>query len=417
MPDQLMQRAQRARGELIGLANFAVAAFRGIDLAPLCQALISRVEADPDDANGLLDLAIVLQLSGQRELGLGVLRSALEKRRIYTLPAPRGGAIRLLLFMVAGDLAQNNAIEFLTMDSDITLLLCFVGQTVPAFDALPEHDVAMVAVCESSANRSVLTRLAAALAYWPRPLINRAERILASARDATSQALDGIAGLQVPPTRRLRRASLQLVADGLLDMAQASDGLSLPLIARPLDSQKGQGLCRLGHCADVQALLANPGIEHFFVAPFVDYRSPDGLYRKWRIMLLGGQPYLCHLAISQNWIVHYLSAGMSATDSAGAAKRAEEARAMQTFESDFLPRYGAALKQMAWRLGLEYVGVDCGFDQDGRLLLFEADAGMTIHLMDGPELFPYKHQQMPKVFAAFRQLLVDTVSGKDAWQL
>jgi hypothetical protein len=79
---------------------------------------------------------------------------------------------------------------------------------------------------------------------------------------------------------------------------------------------------------------------------------------------------------------------------------------MQAFDSAFLPQHGAALAAIAERVGLEYVGVDCGVGPAGELLLFEVDAGMTVHAMDPASMFPYKQPQMAKVFAAFRDMLL-----------
>ena len=37
--------------------------------------------------------------------------------------------------------------------------------------------------------------------------------------------------------------------------------------------------------------------------------------------------------------------------------------------------------------------------------MFEIDSGAVVHAMDSTEIFPYKHAQMHKVFAAFRAML------------
>ena len=110
---------------------------------------------------------------------------------------------------------------------------------------------------------------------------------------------------------------------------------------------------------------------------------------------------MCHMAISEHWIVHYMSAGMTVN----AAKRAEEERFMADFDAGFAVRHDGAFRHIAERLGLDYVGLDCGETADGRLLLFEVDSGMTVHAMDGADLFAYKQVQMTKVFSAFRKLL------------
>ena len=57
------------------------------------------------------------------------------------------------------------------------------------------------------------------------------------------------------------------------------------------------------------------------------------------------------------------------------------------------------------RLGFDYYSIDCAETRDGRLLVFEADTAAIIHLMDPPDLFPYKQPQMRRVFAAFEAML------------
>jgi hypothetical protein len=100
-------------------------------------------------------------------------------------------------------------------------------------------------------------------------------------------------------------------------------------------------------------------------------------------------------------MVHYLNAGM--TDSAD--KRADEARAMAEFDDGFAQRHTAAFDALHERIDLDYYSIDCAETQDGRLLVFEADAAAIIHMMDPPDLFPYKEPQMRKVFAAFEAML------------
>jgi hypothetical protein len=88
-----------------------------------------------------------------------------------------------------------------------------------------------------------------------------------------------------------------------------------------------------------------------------------------------------------------------------ADKRAEEARAMVEFDQGFARRHATAFEALHERVGLDYYSIDCAETRDGRLLLFEADAAAIIHAMDPPDLFPYKHVQMRRVFDAFEAML------------
>jgi len=180
------------------------------------------------------------------------------------------------------------------------------------------------------------------------------------------------------------------------------DGYDYPMTIRPLDTHCGNGLMKINARVELDAYLSNTAGDEFFISEYVDYRSHDGRFRKLRIALIDGQPYLCHLAISDHWVVHYLSSDMQKSDE----KRAEEAEMMESFERDFAVRHHLALKTISEKLGLDYVILDCGETRDGRLLLFEADTRGWIHATDPVEIFPYKQMAMQKAFDAFKAMLV-----------
>ena len=86
-------------------------------------------------------------------------------------------------------------------------------------------------------------------------------------------------------------------------------------------------------------------------------------------------------------------------------KRAEEALFMLDFDHGFAQRHRHALDEMSKRVGLDYFIVDCAENQNGELLVFEADNTAVVHNMDPPSVFPYKPPQMHKIFAAFTAML------------
>jgi hypothetical protein len=178
-------------------------------------------------------------------------------------------------------------------------------------------------------------------------------------------------------------------------------GMDFPITMRPIDTQGGEGL----QCIHSAAALADYYVAHpapaYYAAQYVDYQSADCLYRKLRLVLIDGEPYICHMAISSHWMVHYLSAGMSES----ATKRLEEQRMMEGFEQDFALRYREPLKAIARALQLDYVTIDCAEGPDGQLLVFEADSRGIIHAADPVQVYPYKPAVMQKAFDAFAALL------------
>ncbi|MBY0578280.1 MAG: RimK family alpha-L-glutamate ligase [Burkholderiales bacterium] len=374
--------------KLIGLARLMKMAFDGINLAPIGDALIARVEKNPLDAEALMDLSTVLQLKFMPEVALDVQSQALDIKTLYHLPASGEEKIRLLAIMAPGNLMTNAPLEFLVEGSDISLYMLYVSPDLQLPPALPEHDLLFVAVGESDRSRPVLEELGRAVKTWPRPVLNLPDNILATSREAAPIRLASLAGVDMPLSVRVERAALEAIGQ-------------FPVIARPVDSHAGQGLARIDSPEDIRAYLSARQEQEFFVAKFVEYRSRDGLYRKYRIVLIDGKPYACHMGISEHWMIHYANAGMDES----AEKREEEARFMAGFDGDFARRHYDALSGIDERMGLDYLVIDCAETQDGRLLIFEVDIGAVIHAMDPVDVFPYKAPQMRQVFSAFRNML------------
>src|SRR5438105_9992544 len=152
---------------LLGLAHLMRMAFDGHSLMPVFDALMTRAASDPQDANALMDLATVLQLRELKALGLATLRLALQVRQVYELPSRHAPRIRLLAIMMPGDLMANAPLPFLFEDSDIALTMLYLQPDQPTPMPLPEHDVAFIAISESSQARGLLERLATEVATWP----------------------------------------------------------------------------------------------------------------------------------------------------------------------------------------------------------------------------------------------------------
>ena len=389
-------------GALIGLAALMRMAFSGADLAPLGMELLSQAGTDSAPANVLMDLSTVLQLRGEHDLALNVQMQALASQQIYSPPTVReAAALRMLAIMGPGDLMANTPLEFLLEDSDVALDLFYVAPGIPLPATLPEHDLLFVAIGESATNQPLLQRIEAAVASWPHPVLNPPEHIARLSRDNVCAMLQGRPGIVIPNTMRIGRQVLEEIAAGEVDVLKVLRGGKFPIIARPVDSHAGQGLARLDDADAVAHYLRSMPQTEFYISRFVDYRSEDGLFRKYRVMLIEGRPYACHMAISGDWMIHYLNAGMVESPQ----KRAEEACFMEEFDTGFALRHAASFSAIYTTTGLDYVGMDCAENADGSLLIFEVDSNMLIHAMDPADVFPYKQIQMRKVFGAFRAML------------
>jgi glutathione synthase/RimK-type ligase-like ATP-grasp enzyme len=383
----------------IGFARLTTMAFGGADLRPLRDQLMSKVAAGTAGAGEGLDLSLIAQLLGDKPTGMAIQAEVLAFHQLFRSPcSAEMPKLRVLALAAAMDMGGNTPIEFLLENSGIELLTLYVVAGVELPAPLPDHDVAVVIASDSDQCREALRKIDRAAPRWPRPLLNPPRLVGNLDRDKLHRLLSGIEGLDIPVTAAATRAQLQELA--LSDADFAAD-FEFPIIVRPLGSHAGAGLARIDDRAAIGRYLAGRPEPEFFVSRFVDYAGDDGLFRKYRIVIVDGRPYACHMAIADRWDIWYLNAGMAFSES----KRREEENFMRTFDQDFAARHHRALAAMIERIGLDYFTVDCAENRRGELLIFEADNTAVVHNMDSPELFPYKAPQMCLIFEAFAAML------------
>lgn len=392
-------------GALVGLA------YRQGDIGGVWNRLLLRYAENPADAGALLDMSVILQTTGYRDKGLDIQRHALGLSRLFQRVHGRGDGLKVLVFMAEGDFMANTPIDFLMEGSNATLWILYVDEETRALPDLPEHDVAFIAIGESEAAIRVLENLSRLLRGWRGPIVNGdPERILALTRDGVAAMFTGEPSIVAPATARADRASLAKLARGEIALRGLLPGGGFPITARPFGSHAGEGLEKIDGAEALADYLERRAEQRFYVAPFIDYAGPDGLFRKQRIAVIDGHPYPGHWATSQHWMVHYLNSGMLENE----AWRAEEAAWMETFETDFAVRHAAAFEALTRKLGLDYFVIDCAETKDGRLLLFEAHVAMILHAMDPADIFPYKAPAMHRLFAAFQAALQRRCEGAPA---
>jgi glutathione synthase/RimK-type ligase-like ATP-grasp enzyme len=391
-----------ASAERIGLAILTRMAEAKQDLRPLWRHLIAKLLDGSIEPGEGLDLSLIAQLLGDKQAGLAIQQTILASHQLFRSPcAAKPSHLRVLALAAATDIGSNTPIEFLIEGSGIELTTLYVMPEIGWPDWLPEHDVAIVIASDSEDCRGALAKIAHLAPNWPRPLLNPPQSIGNLDRDKLHGLLGGIQGLEIPATAGVTREQLLKLSQSTLALSEIAADLAFPLIVRPRGSHAGAGLVKIDEQAALDRYLGEHAQQAFFVSRFVDYSGGDGLFRKYRIVFVDGQPYACHLAVADRWDIWYLNAGMAAS----ASKRAEEEAFMRTFDSGFAQRHRAALSVLTKRVGLDYFTVDCAETKQGSLLIFEADNTAIVHDMDPPDIFPYKVPQMQKVFAAFAAML------------
>ncbi|MGH6955646.1 MAG: tetratricopeptide repeat protein, partial [Caulobacteraceae bacterium] len=263
--------------------------------------------------------------------------------------------------------------------------------------ALPAYDVVFNAIGDDDEADATAGKVAAFVATCERPIFNRPEAVARTRRHLIPALVGDIAGLVAPTTVRIEAGALAKTG---LEAAAREAGVTPPYLVRAIGSHGGDGLTRIATPEAARSFSPSSGRDHYVTA-FADFRSADGLYRKYRVIFVDRTPYPYHLAVADTWMVHYQTSGMAARPD----RLAEERRFLEDPEAALGHSAMEALGDLARRLDLDFAGADFASLADGRLLLFEANATMLVHpeAPDGP--LAHKNPHVERIFAAFRGML------------
>jgi Flp pilus assembly protein TadD len=291
----------------------------------------------------------------------------------------------------------NIPIDFLFPRRTTTRIKWYVDcATDEQEQGLPPYDLAFNAVGNADVLDPSFERASRFHERWP--VLNPPATVARTRRDRMPELLAGIPGVVVPPVLKLRRDEV-IKTD--IAAKLAAYGMTCPVLVRPIATQGGHGMILI-ESPDKFGEFTPDDADGFYFIGFHDYKLQDGHYRKYRMIFVDRKIYPYHLAISKNWLVHYFSADMLSEP----WKREEEKRFLDDPPAALGAKAYEALEAIAWRMDMDYAGIDFSLLPDGRVLVFEANATMAVHLHDPIAQFPYKHVHVPKIFEAFEAMLV-----------
>lgn len=359
------------------------------------------LELDPEDSAARIALARLLEDTHRpdeaREQYVDwVRRQGVRFQRCI------GGAPQARVLIIAATGMQNTPVHFLfPIERFGTIVVHLLPPDHPEAAAqardlserLPRFDIVFNSIGDADLGAAYMPGIAALCRRLPAPVLNPPDRVPPTRRDRIGALLAGLPGVIVPTTRRLCRAALEALAG-------AAETLETPMLLRPAGSHGGSDLLRIELGSEIADYLGRvPGDEHY-LSEFHDYRSADGYFRKYRFAFIDREVFPYHLAIGEDWLVHYWRTPMSE-----AWMKREEEAFLADYETVFPPEAAQAVREAARRLDLDCGGMDCALTRDGRVLLFEANATMNLQLADSRAEFPYKHLYVPRIGAAVADMV------------
>ena len=263
---------------------------------------------------------------------------------------------------------------------------------------LPPVDIVLNAICDCDTNGNALRSASEVVRQVGKPVVNDPELVLRTARDVMPTILGDIEGVHFPRTARIQPTSKAHLTDMV-----ASRTITPPFLLREAGAHGGLQLVLVRDTSREELLqldqFALDGRD-FYATEFVDFASPDGRYRKYRVIVIGGRPFPRHLIISDAWNIHAESRQTLMTGSP--ELRAEEEAHIRGFDPDAWPVF----RRLHERLGLDYFGVDFSLREDGTLIVFEINC--CCRPVSGTQHLGDHHEALARNMAdAFTGMLFD----------
>jgi len=339
-------------------------------------------------------LAHLLEARGEHEAARRQLDRAYARQALFDLAVP-DAVLRVLVLATAG--AGNVPYKTIMPPARYSRLVWYMEHARPEETPDPaRYDLVFNTIGDADLAEPSLAAVEAFVGGCPRPVLNRPGAVMRTRRDRLGDLLGGVEDVVVPKTVRLGAGDI--AARGLRALAEAY-GFDGPMLVRPAGLHGGQGMVRFDGPEALDGPEPAPG-DHYMIQ-YLDYRSADGLFRKYRMLFVDGRPFAYHQAISGHWLVHHDTAGMDHD----AERRAEEARFLADPAAMLGERGMAAIAAVGQALDLDYCGADFALLADGRILVFEANATMLAHFEDPAGLYAHKNTYVAAIADAFQALL------------
>jgi hypothetical protein len=351
----------------------------------------TALRIDPDHAPAHQGLGAVLADLGDRAGARDHFRIGFRGHAVSTLPY-RGNKQPIALLQLVSS-GGGNIPSNLFLDDTRFLTTVVVTDYLEPKAALPPHQLIFNAIGDADLCEPALEAACRLTARAAVPVINDPRAVMKTGRIGNAERLSRLPGVVAPRTIAVAR-DLLAGAGGVHWLA--NHGFGFPLLLRSPGYHTGRNFVRVAAPEDLPAAAAGLPGEQVLVIQYLDARGPDGKARKYRVMMIDRELYPLHLAISENWKVHYFTSDMADRPD----HRQEEAKFLADMPGVLGDKAMAALDGITAALGLDYAGVDFGIGRSGELMLFEANATMVIAKPNDDPRWTYRRGAIDTVLDA-----------------
>lgn len=265
---------------------------------------------------------------------------------------------------------------------------------------IPKAHLVFNSICDPDSNKKTLNIAENLIKRLGIPVINNPANVKKTSREDIPKILSDIKGIKVPKTIRFAPQSIE----DILKTMEANS-IDFPFIFRMAGFHGGENMELIEDSEQLKNLRKFPlDGRNYYMIEFLNYKSKDGLYRKYRFFVIDGIAYPRHVIISDNWNIH----------AADRERVMDNDQTLMDEEKSFLegfdPNKTEIFKDMHKRLGLDYFGVDCNFIDEGIVNIFEVNCCFRLEAVHEGKLLRSRDYHVPyieRIKEATAKMIID----------
>lgn len=265
------------------------------------------IALDPADADSGYWIGSIKQTAGELEAAETAYARAAKLQPLIRRPACKSPAEFRVLALYA-PFGGNTPTEYLfeSASYDVNTLPVIADNAYDVERLRGEGDIVVNLLSDADQGNAELSVAAGLADGLARPVVNHPRKVQRTTREAVAHLLEGIKGCRIPKVLRLAAGS-----EASIEALRSEIASTLPVLFRPAGTHGGDDFEKLESAADLDALLQRTLATDHYLIEYVDYRSADGYFRKYRFIFVDGEILPYHLAIGEDWKVHHDSTDMA----------------------------------------------------------------------------------------------------------
>jgi len=238
---------------------------------------------------------------------------------------------------------------------------------------LEKYDLIFNQISDCDTHKTVLKKLSKIIEQSSKNIayINHPKYIFQTTRDKIYKNLQNIPNLIVPHTVKITPKSPDDIQSSIL-----KSKMNFPILFRQAGDHGGVSTILLNSYEEINSKMYQFALDgrEYYITKYYDY-SENGIYRKFRLVVVDGELFVRHVIYSNNWMIHSKSREFMEKNPQYNRK---EKIILENFDKIIKPKIQNIINTIYNVLSLDYFGIDCGVDINGQMVIFELNSNMNI---------------------------------------